>query len=337
MPYLFTSESVSSGHPDKVADIISDTLLDYFLSFDSSSRVACETMVTTGQVIIAGEVTSSTYLDIQNIVREVINSIGYNDGKLQFSGNSCGVLSMIHEQSKNISDGISNQNPLELGAGDQGLMFGYACNETENLIPLSLDLSHKIMRFLENQRKNNSDFNYLRPDSKAQVTVKYSDDHQIIGVDSIVVSTQHDDFNNQNNLSLDKIRDEIEIHLRSFLNTYKSRYHELFKDTRFIINPAGKFVIGGPHGDTGLTGRKIIVDTYGGKGSHGGGAFSGKDSTKVDRSAAYMARYLAKNLVYAGIADELQIQLAYAIGLKILYQLISTHLVNQKLISVIQK
>ena len=316
MPYLFTSESVSSGHPDKVADIISDTLLDYFLSFDSSSRVACETMVTTGQVIIAGEVTSSTYLDIQNIVREVINSIGYNDGKLQFSGNSCGVLSMIHEQSKNISDGISNQNPLELGAGDQGLMFCYACNETENLIPLSLDLSHKIMRFLENQRKNNSDFNYLRPDSKAQVTVKYSDDHQIIGVDSIVVSTQHDDFNNQNNLSLDKIRDEIEIHLRSFLNTYKSRYHELFKDTRFIINPAGKFVIGGPHGDTGLTGRKIIVDTYGGKGSHGGGAFSGKDSTKVDRSAAYMARYLAKNLVYAGIADELQIQLAYAIGLK---------------------
>ena len=315
MPYLFSSESVSSGHPDKVADIISDSLLDYFLSFDDNSRVACETLVTTGQVIIAGEVTSKTYLDIQSIVRNTINEIGYNDGDLQFSGDSCGIISLIHEQSKNISDGITKTDPKKLGAGDQGIMFGYATNETENYLPLSLDLSHKIMKFLEDERKVKKSIPYLRPDAKAQVTVEYSDDNKIISVDSIVISTQHDEFFENNLLKLDEIRKDIEELVKRFLKNYKSRYQNLFEKTKYFINPAGKFIIGGPHGDTGLTGRKIIVDTYGGKSSHGGGAFSGKDSTKVDRSAAYMCRYIAKNLVAAGIADQLQIQIAYAIGL----------------------
>ena len=315
MSYLFTSESVSRGHPDKVADIISDTLLDHFLSFDSNSRVACETMVTTGQVIVSGEVTSSTYLDIQNIIRKTINEIGYDKGIYQFSGDSCGIISLIHEQSKDISQGINKKTPKELGAGDQGIMFGYACNETENYIPISLDLSHRILEFLEIERRSKRTINYLRPDAKAQVTVRYSDSNKIEAVDSILISTQHDDFNKKNNLTKDIINKDLTVLLNNFLKSYNSKFKDLFDKTKFIINPAGKFVIGGPHGDTGLTGRKIIVDTYGGKGSHGGGAFSGKDSTKVDRSAAYMARYLAKNLVAAGFSDELQIQLSYAIGI----------------------
>ena len=314
MPYLFTSESVSNGHPDKIADIISDSLLDYFISFDPDSRVACETLVTTGQVVIAGEVTSSTYLDIQRIVRKTINEIGYSSGKLKFSGDSCGIISLIHEQSSDIDNGISSQNPKDLGAGDQGIMFGYACDETENYIPLSLDLSHKIMRFLEHKRKFDNNFSFLRPDAKAQVTVEYSDDNELLSVKSILISTQHDEFNIDNNLNLESLRNNIKKLLSEFVFKY-SKNKKLFESTEFIINPAGKFVIGGPHGDTGLTGRKIIVDTYGGKGSHGGGAFSGKDSTKVDRSAAYMARYLAKNLVASGVAKELQIQLSYGIGI----------------------
>lgn len=315
MSYLFTSESVSSGHPDKIADIISDTILDNFLAYDSDSRVACETLVTTGQVVVAGEVTSCSYLDIQDIVRRTIDEIGYDDIKYKFSGNSCGIISLIHEQSKNIRDGIIKEKPEDLGAGDQGIMFGYACNETSNYIPLSLDLSHKIMKFLEKERRSKKSISYLRPDAKAQVTVKYSNDDKIIGVKSILVSTQHDEFNNNNNLNLEKIRKDLKEIIQFFLEKYETKYSNLFNETEFIINPAGEFVIGGPHGDTGLTGRKIIVDTYGGKSSHGGGAFSGKDSTKVDRSAAYMARYLAKNLVAAGVSDELQIQLGYAIGL----------------------
>ena len=315
MPYLFTSESVSCGHPDKVADIISDSLLDNFLAFDPGSRVACETMVTTGQVIVAGEVKSSTYLDIQSIVRETINKIGYDKADYQFSGNSCGVISLIHEQSKNIIDGIIKNNPQDLGAGDQGIMFGYACDETENFIPLSLDLSHRIVKFIDDERISKKNLNYLRPDSKAQVTVEYSNSNKILRVKSILLSTQHDEFNHGNNLSIEKLRKDLKSILLVFLKKYKSKYRNLFDSTEILINPAGKFVIGGPHGDTGLTGRKIIVDTYGGKGSHGGGAFSGKDSTKVDRSAAYMARYMAKNLVAAGISNEIQIQLAYAIGL----------------------
>ena len=316
MSYLFTSESVSIGHPDKVADVISDTLLDYFLAFDSNSRVACETLVTTGQVIIAGEVRSSKYLDIQSIVRRTINEIGYNNGDYQFSGDSCGVISLIHEQSKNIHEGITKKNPKDLGAGDQGIMFGYACNETENFIPISLYIAHSIMEFLENERKSALNISYLRPDAKAQVTVEYSNCNKILGVNSIVISTQHDDFTVEKNYNLDLFRQDIVKLVSKFLKkTFQSDYERLFSKTKFIINPAGSFVIGGPHGDTGLTGRKIIVDTYGGKGSHGGGAFSGKDSTKVDRSAAYMARYLAKNLVAAGVANELQIQIAYAIGI----------------------
>ena len=315
MSYLFTSESVSSGHPDKVADIISDNLLDHFLAFDRDSRVACETLVTTGQVIVAGEVTSSTYLDIQNIVRKTINDIGYNSADLKFSGDSCGVISLIHEQSADISNGITKEIPEELGAGDQGIMFGYACDETENFIPISLDLSHSIMRHIESLRKNNSKYSYLRPDAKAQVTVQYSDQNKFQNVNSILISAQHDDFTNQNNLSLEKIRHDITNEVSIFLENYKTSHNNIFANTNFIINPAGKFVIGGPHGDTGLTGRKIIVDSYGGKGSHGGGAFSGKDSTKVDRSAAYMARYISKNLVAAGVSKELQIQLGYAIGI----------------------
>ena len=316
MSYLFTSESVSIGHPDKVADVISDTLLDYFLAFDSNSRVACETLVTTGQVIIAGEVRSSKYLDIQSIVRRTINEIGYNNGDYQFSGDSCGVISLIHEQSKNIHEGITKKNPKDLGAGDQGIMFGYACNETENFIPISLYIAHSIMEFLENERKSALNISYLRPDAKAQVTVEYSNCNKILGVNSIVISTQHDDFTVEKNYNLDLFRQDIVKLVSKFLKkTFQSDYERLFSKTKFIINPAGSFVIGGPHGDTGLTGRKIIVDTYGGKGSHGGGAFSGKDSTKVDRSAAYMARYLAKNLVASGVANELQIQIAYAIGI----------------------
>ena len=313
MPYIFTSESVSNGHPDKVADIISDSLLDSFLSFDSMSRVACETLVTTGQVIVAGEVTSTAYLDIQNIVRKTINDIGYNKGEYQFSGDSCGVISLIHEQSIDIRNGILKEKPEELGAGDQGIMFGYACDETENYIPLSLDLSHRIMEFFEKERLSKKNISYLRPDCKVQVSVKYTDENKISCVDSILLSTQHDDLNKS--FSIDDLRNDVKKQLVSFTKKYVSKYDKLFRNTKYLINPAGNFVIGGPHGDTGLTGRKIIVDTYGGKGSHGGGAFSGKDSTKVDRSAAYMARYLAKNLVASGVSTELQIQLGYAIGL----------------------
>ena len=315
MPFLFTSESVSSGHPDKIADIISDTLLDYFIAFDNQSRVACETLVTTGQVIVSGEVKSSTYLDVQSIVRKTVNEIGYDNGELQFSGDSCGVISLIHEQSEDISNAITKKNPEDLGAGDQGIMFGYATNETKNYIPLSLDLSHRIIEYLELTRKSNKNLNYLRPDAKVQVTVKYSDDNQLIDVDSILISTQHDDFNSRKNFNIDVLRKDIKFLINEFLEQHSSYDSNLFTNTKFLINPSGRFVIGGPHGDTGLTGRKIIVDTYGGKGSHGGGAFSGKDSTKVDRSAAYYARYLAKNLVAAGVADEIQIQLAYSIGI----------------------
>ena len=315
MPYLFSSESVSSGHPDKIADIISDTLLDHFLAFDPDSRVACETLVTTGQVIVSGEVSSKSYLDIQNIVRKTINDIGYNKGEYQFSGDSCGVISLIHEQSKDIHNGITSLNPEDLGAGDQGIMFGYACSETESYIPLSLNLSHNIIEFLEKERKSKKNIDYLRPDCKAQVTVEYSDDNKIIGVKSILVSTQHDPFEKNEKNGLEKLRNYIEKLLLNFLKGTIKNYEKIFDKTTFLINPAGNFVIGGPHGDTGLTGRKIIVDTYGGKGSHGGGAFSGKDSTKVDRSGAYMARYLAKNMVAAGISEEIQLQIAYAIGM----------------------
>ena len=314
MPYLFTSESVSNGHPDKVADLISDSLLDHFLSFDSDSRVACETMVTTGQVIVSGEVKSKTYLDIQNIVRKTVNDIGYNDGRLKFSGDSCGVISLIHEQSHDIDSGITKKNIEDLGAGDQGIMFGYACSETENYIPLSLDLSHRIMEFFEYERKSKKNITYLRPDAKSQVTVKYSDENKLVSVETIVISVQHDDFKNSKPLSIEEVRSDVKKLLINFLKNYSENSKKLFEKTKIIVNPAGNFCVGGPHGDTGLTGRKIIVDTYGGKGSHGGGAFSGKDSTKVDRSAAYMARYLAKNMVAAGFADEILIQLSYIIG-----------------------
>ena len=311
MSYLFTSESVSSGHPDKIADIISDAILDNFLAFDPLSRVACETMVTTGQVIVSGEVKSSTYLDVQEIVRKTINDIGYIKGEYQFSGDSCGVISIIHEQSSDIDSGITKNKIEDIGAGDQGIMFGYATDETENFIPISLDISHRIMEFLTAERFSKKNISYLRPDAKAQVTVKYSDKNIVEGIDSVLVSTQHDP-----EIDLRVLRDDLTELLLEYLNNqYSLSNKKLFDNTNFLINPAGKFVIGGPHGDTGLTGRKIIVDTYGGKGSHGGGAFSGKDSTKVDRSAAYMARYISKNIVAAGVCSKIQIQLAYAIGI----------------------
>ncbi len=316
MAYLFTSESVSEGHPDKVADQISDALIDNFLAFDPQSKVACETLVTTGQVVLAGEVKSSVYLDVQKIARDVINRIGYTKGEYQFDGNSCGVLSAIHEQSEDINRGVDRGKKEEQGAGDQGMMFGYATRETEDYMPLALDLSHKILIELAALRRENKEIDYLRPDSKSQVTIEYSDDNVPVRIDSIVVSTQHDDFDEDETRMLQRIKsDIINILIPRVKSKLKPEIRELFnEDIKYHINPTGKFVIGGPHGDTGLTGRKIIVDTYGGKGAHGGGAFSGKDPSKVDRSAAYATRHIAKNMVAAGVCDEILVQVSYAIG-----------------------
>ncbi len=315
MPYLFTSESVSEGHPDKIADQISDALLDNFLAFDPESKVACETLVTTGQVVLAGEVKSHTYLDVQNIARGVINNIGYTKGEYQFSGDSCGVISLIHEQSQDINQGVDRGKKEEQGAGDQGMMFGYATKETENYMPLALDISHKILQVLAELRREGTQISYLRPDAKAQVTIEYSDDNVPQRIDTIVVSTQHDDFDSDDQM-LSRIKEDIiSVLIPKVVDKLPKSIQALFDDQiNYHINPTGKFVIGGPHGDTGLTGRKIIVDTYGGKGAHGGGAFSGKDPSKVDRSAAYAARHVAKNLVAAGVADEILVQVSYAIG-----------------------
>lgn len=315
MAYLFTSESVSEGHPDKIADQISDALIDNFLAFDPNSKVACETLVTTGQVFLAGEVNSDIYLDVQKIARDVINRIGYTKSEYMFEGNSCGVLSAIHEQSSEINQGVVRQSPEEQGAGDQGMMFGYATNETENYMPLALDLSHMILRELAELRRENKDITYIRPDSKAQVTIEYSDDNVPQRIEAIVVSTQHDDFDEEEKM-LAKIKSDIvSILIPRVVAKLKPEIQKLFtSEIKYHINPTGKFVIGGPHGDTGLTGRKIIVDTYGGKGAHGGGAFSGKDPSKVDRSAAYATRHIAKNMVAAGLADEVLVQVSYAIG-----------------------
>ncbi len=315
MPYLFTSESVSEGHPDKVSDQISDALVDHFLAFDPNSKIACETLVTTGQVILAGEVKSKTYLDVQQIARDVINRIGYTKSEYMFDGNSCGVLSAIHEQSPDINQGVDKKKKEDQGAGDQGMMFGYATSETENYMPLALDLSHKILQVLAAIRKEGKKMKYLRPDSKSQVTIEYSDDNKPQRIDSIVVSTQHDDFDADKKM-LKKIKDDvINIVIPRVQKQLKSNIKKLFTNKiTYHVNPTGKFVIGGPHGDTGLTGRKIIVDTYGGKGAHGGGAFSGKDPSKVDRSAAYATRHIAKNMVAAGICDEILVQVSYAIG-----------------------
>lgn len=323
MPYLFTSESVSEGHPDKVADQISDALIDNFLAYDRSSKVACETLVTTGQVVLAGEVKSEAYLDVQSIARNVINKIGYTKSEYMFNGDSCGVISAIHEQSPDINQGVdrlSDESDFETkansqGAGDQGMMFGYATNETENYMPLALDLAHQLLRELANLRRDGDAINYLRPDAKSQVTIEYSDDHKPIRIDSIVISTQHDDFGSEEAMLAKIKKDIIEILIPKVKAAQKPEIQALFNDQiKYHINPTGKFVIGGPHGDTGLTGRKIIVDTYGGKGAHGGGAFSGKDPSKVDRSAAYATRHIAKNLVAAGVADEVLVQVSYAIG-----------------------
>ncbi|RKS56115.1 methionine adenosyltransferase [Gillisia mitskevichiae] len=316
MAYLFTSESVSEGHPDKIADQISDTLLDNFLAFDENSKVACETLVTTGQVVLAGEVKSNTYIDVQNIAREVINDIGYTKGAYKFSGDSCGVISLIHEQSQDINQGVDRGEKEEQGAGDQGMMFGYATNETENYMPLALDISHKILIELAKLRREGKEITYLRPDSKSQVTIEYSDENVPQRIEAIVISTQHDEFDEDDNAMLSKIKkDMVEILIPRVIKLFPQYVQELFNDEiTYHINPTGKFVIGGPHGDSGLTGRKIIVDTYGGKGAHGGGAFSGKDPSKVDRSAAYAARHIAKNLVAAGVADEVLVQVSYAIG-----------------------
>jgi len=317
MAYLFTSESVSEGHPDKVADQISDALIDNFLAWDEDSRVAIETLVTTGQVVLAGEVKSNIYLDVQKIARSVIQKIGYTKSEYMFEANSCGVLSAIHEQSADINQGVDRKTRQEQGAGDQGIMFGYANNETENFMPLALDLSHRLLYELAELRRENNEIKYLRPDAKSQVTLEYGDDHKPKRIDTIVISTQHDDFDSEP-LMLDKITQDIKTILIPRVKAQlKPELQLLFNDEiKFHINPTGKFVIGGPHGDTGLTGRKIIVDTYGGKGAHGGGAFSGKDPSKVDRSAAYATRHIAKNLVAAGVADELLVQISYAIGVK---------------------
>ena len=328
MGYLFTSESVSEGHPDKVADQISDAVLDELIAFDAQSKVACETLVTTGQVVLAGEVKSSAYVDLQEIARRVINRIGYTKSEYMFDGNSCGIFSAIHEQSADISRGVERENPMDQGAGDQGMMFGYAINETENYMPLSLDLSHLILTELAAIRREGKEMTYLRPDSKSQVTVEYDDNNRPVRIDTIVVSTQHDDFvapadtaegtqEAADAAQIAKIREDV---INILMPRVKAKINTpavlaLFDESiKYHVNPTGKFVIGGPHGDTGLTGRKIIVDTYGGKGAHGGGAFSGKDPSKVDRSAAYAARHIAKNMVAAGVADEMLIQLSYAIG-----------------------
>jgi S-adenosylmethionine synthetase len=314
MAYLFTSESVSEGHPDKVADQISDALIDNFLAFDAESKVACETLVTTGQVILAGEVKSNTYLDVQQIARDVIKKIGYTKSEYMFEANSCGILSAIHEQSADINQGVDRASKEEQGAGDQGMMFGYATNETENYMPLALDLSHAILIELANLRRENAEITYLRPDAKSQVTLEYSDDNKPVRIDAIVISTQHDDFDEEAAM-LAKIKSDLVGILIPRIKAKYPQYAHLFNDhITYHINPTGKFVIGGPHGDTGLTGRKIIVDTYGGKGAHGGGAFSGKDPSKVDRSAAYATRHIAKNLVAAGLCDEVLVQVSYAIG-----------------------
>ena len=316
MPYFFTSESVSEGHPDKVSDQISDALLDNFIAFDPESKVACETLVTTGQAILAGEVKSQTYIDVQSIARETINNIGYTKDEYQFSGNSCGVISLIHEQSQDINRGVDRAEKENQGAGDQGIMFGYATDETHNYIPLALDLSHKILIELASLRREKNEITYLRPDAKSQVTIEYSDQGEPLRIDTIVVSTQHDQFLDDDEKMLEKINSDItNIAIQNVIQKEPAHIQKLFnEDITYHINPTGKFVIGGPHGDTGLTGRKIIVDTYGGKGAHGGGAFSGKDPSKVDRSAAYAARHIAKNLVAAGVAKEILVQLSYAIG-----------------------
>ena len=316
MSYFFTSESVSEGHPDKVADQISDALVDNFLAFDPESKVACETLVTTGQAVLAGEVKSTTYLDVQKIARDTINKIGYTKGEYQFSGDSCGVISLIHEQSQDINQGVDREDKKSQGAGDQGIMFGYASNETDNFMPLALDLSHKLLIELAALRRELKDITYLRPDAKSQVTLEYDDNGTPIRIDTIVISSQHDQFDTDDDAMLAKIKsDLISFLIPRVKAQLPERIQLLFDDKiTYHINPTGKFVIGGPHGDTGLTGRKIIVDTYGGKGAHGGGAFSGKDPSKVDRSAAYASRHIAKNLVAAGVSDELLVQLSYAIG-----------------------
>ena len=314
MAYLFTSESVSEGHPDKIADQISDALIDNFLAFDATSKVACETLVTTGQVILAGEVKSKTYLDVQHIAREVIEKIGYTKSEYMFEAKSCGVLSAIHEQSGDINQGVERANPEDQGAGDQGMMFGYATNETQDYMPLALDLSHKLLQELAALRRENNEIKYLRPDAKSQVTLEYDNHNKPTRIDAIVISTQHDDFDEEQTM-LAKIKNDLITILIPRIIAKYPQYAHLFNDKiQYHINPTGKFVIGGPHGDTGLTGRKIIVDTYGGKGAHGGGAFSGKDPSKVDRSAAYATRHIAKNLVAAGVADEILVQVSYAIG-----------------------
>lgn len=314
MPYLFTSESVSEGHPDKVADQISDALIDNFLAFDPNSKVACETLVTTGQVVLAGEVKSKAYLDVQDIAREVIRRIGYTKSEYMFEANSCGILSAIHEQSSDINQGVDRQKKEEQGAGDQGMMFGYATNETDDYMPLALDLAHKLLQELAVLRRENKQIKYLRPDAKSQVTLEYDDNNRPVRIDAIVISTQHDDFDTDAKMAKKIKEDVINILIPRVKAKYK-KYAKLFNDNiKYHVNPTGKFVIGGPHGDTGLTGRKIIVDTYGGKGAHGGGAFSGKDPSKVDRSAAYATRHIAKNLVAAGVCDEVLVQVSYAIG-----------------------
>lgn len=317
MPYLFTSESVSEGHPDKVADQISDSILDNFLAFDPDSKVACETLVTTGQVVLAGEIKSNTYIDVQHITRDIIKKIGYTKSEYKFEAESCGILSALHEQSQDINRGVDKQNKEEQGAGDQGMMFGYATNETDNYMPLALDISHSILRVLARIRKEGQIMTYLRPDAKSQVTIEYDDNNKPIRIDTIVLSTQHDMFDEDEKVVLDKIAKEIiSIVIPEVKAESKDEIKALFDDNiTYHINPTGKFEIGGPHGDTGLTGRKIIVDTYGGKGAHGGGAFSGKDPSKVDRSAAYATRHIAKNLVAAGVADEVLVQVSYAIGI----------------------
>ena len=317
MSYLFSSESVSEGHPDKVADQVSDAILDQFLAYDSHARVAVETLVTTGQVVIAGEVRSSEYIDLQTIARKTIKKIGYTKSEYQFDGDSCGILNAIHEQSDDINRGVDNGTDDGQGAGDQGMMFGYACNETENYMPVTLDLAHLIMKTLADIRKEGKDMTYLRPDSKSQVTVEYGDDGTPLRITTIVVSTQHDEFDNDDERMRQRIEDDVKGILmpRVKAQIHSEKVLALFgDDIKYLVNPTGKFVIGGPNGDTGLTGRKIIVDTYGGKGAHGGGAFSGKDSSKVDRSAAYAARHIAKNMVAAGVADEMLVQVSYAIG-----------------------
>lgn len=317
MPYLFTSESVSEGHPDKVADQISDALIDNFLAWDPDSKVACETLVTTGLVVLAGEVKSQTYLDVQKIAREVVRKIGYTKSEYMFEADSCGVISAIHEQSPDINQGVDRVKKQDQGAGDQGMMFGYATVETDNYMPLALDLAHKILTELAALRREDSAIKYLRPDAKSQVTIEYSDDHRPIRIDAIVVSTQHDDFDTEVNMQKKIQQDIVSILIPRIKAQLKPELQALFTDAiKYHINPTGKFVIGGPHGDTGLTGRKIIVDTYGGKGAHGGGAFSGKDPSKVDRSAAYATRHIAKNLVAAGVCNEILVQVSYAIGVK---------------------